>query len=214
MSVGTYTELKAAVADWLHSTSYTANIPDWITAGEARLNDALSLTGMQAFTTLTASTSSRFLSLPSRYNGPISLYLLVSSTVRVKLTPRNAENMAALVNIVSPTQPRYYSIGSQIEFDCTPDQAYSLTFGYYKKLDIASDSTNFLLTSNYKAYLYAALIEAWTYREDDAKVQRYEALLERELDRITENDNMNRSVNRLVMDSGLSGPARSNIFLG
>lgn len=214
MSVSTYTELKAAVADWLHSTAYTANIPDWIAAGESRLNTVLNLTAMQAFSTLTADTTSRFLALPSRYISPISLYLLVSSTVRVKLTSRSAENMAAIANIVAPTQPRYYNIGAQIEFDCTPNLPYSLTFNYYKKLDIASDTTNFLLTSNYKVYLYAALVEAWTYREDDAKIQRYEALLQAEIDRVSANDNSNRSVSRLVMDSALARPVRSNIFLG
>ena len=213
MSIGTYSELQTAVATWLHSTSYTSLIPDWIQAGENRLNDLLSLTPMQAFTTLTASTSSRFLALPDRFNGPISLYLIVSN-VRTKLTALGPENMAARVNIISSTQPRFYSIGDQIEFDSTPDQAYSLTFNYYKKLALATDLTNFLLTSNYKAYLYAALVEAYTYKEDDAKVARYEALLQGEVDRLSEADTANRAVNNLRTDIALSGRPRSTIFAG
>lgn len=214
MSISTYSELQTAVGTWIHSSAYTALIPDWIQAGEARLNDELNLTGMQAFTTLTASTSSRFVSLPDRFNGPISLYLLESSTIRVPLVSLSPENMAGEVNIISSSIPRYYSIGSQIEFDCTPDQAYSLTFNYYKKLAIASDLTNFLLTSNPKAYLYASLVEAWTYLEDDAKVQRYEVLLQAEIDRIGDSDLSNRAVSRLRVDKALRGVQRSTIFSG
>lgn len=214
MTISTYAELQTAVETWIHSTSYTSLVPDFIEAGENRLNDLLALTQMQEFTTLTASTSSRFISLPARYNGPISLFLLVSSNIRVRLEQLTPDKMAERLNIIAATEPRYFAIGSQIELDCTPSSAFSLTFNYYKKLDIATDGTNFLLTSNHKAYLYAALVEAWTYREDDAKVQRYEALLQAEIDRLVESDGANAASIKVRVDPMLSGAQRSNIFIG
>jgi len=213
MSIATYTELQTAVETWLHSTAYTSLVPDFIAAGEDRLNDELALTQMQEFATLTASTSTRFVALPSRYNGPISLYITVSG-VRSKLSSVPAETLAEMLNTTSSSQPLHYNIGSQIEFDCTPDTAYSLTFNYYKKLDIATDTTNFLLTSNYKAYLYSALCEAFAYREDDAKVQKYELLLAQELKRIMDSDNSNRAKSRTRVDIAMNTAPRSNILIG
>ena len=214
MSIGTYAELQTAIGTWLHNSStYSALIPDWITAAENRLNDELMLTAMQAQTTLTCSTSTRFLDLPSRHNGPISLYLTISG-VRIEVVNLTPQELAARLNTIAASQPRYFTIGSQLEFDCTPNSTYSLTYHYYKKLALATDLTNFLLTSNYKAYLYGALIEAYTYKEDDAKVQRYEALLQAELDRLQENDNANRSIIKTRVDSMLTGNRRGSILLG
>jgi len=41
MSITNYTELKAGVADWLNREDLTAQIPDFITFAEARLNRTL-----------------------------------------------------------------------------------------------------------------------------------------------------------------------------
>ena len=38
MALGTFTELKDAIADWLDRSDLTARIPDFIALAEARIN--------------------------------------------------------------------------------------------------------------------------------------------------------------------------------
>jgi hypothetical protein len=49
---GTYAGLQASVARWLDRSDLAADIPDFITLGEARLNDRLRLAGNEAAATL------------------------------------------------------------------------------------------------------------------------------------------------------------------
>lgn len=212
MSISTYSELQTAVETWLHSSTYTSLIPTFIQQGESRLNDSLSLSKMQAFDTLTASTLSRFVTLPDRFKAPISVFLVISGS-RVELTQLTPEKLADEI-VLSSGEPTFYSVGEQLEFDCTPSSAYSIYVHFYKLLDIATDLTNFLLTSNPNAYLYASLIAAWTYREDDAKVQKYEALLEAELNRLKGANNSIKTPQKLRVDSGLLRSNVSNILVG
>jgi hypothetical protein len=67
----------------------------------------------------------------------------------------------------SPARPSLYAItGSSIIFETEADATYTLNLRYYKKWDIATDTTNWLLTNAPDAYLFGSVAEAATYAHD------------------------------------------------
>jgi len=56
-------------------------------------------------------------------------------------------------------QPRFFTVTTQLEFDVTPDSAYTIEMQYLKKLTPLSDAapTNSILTDSPMVYLYGAL---------------------------------------------------------
>lgn len=212
MSISTYSELQTAIASWIKRADMAALIPDFIDIAEARLNNDLALSQMEQFSALTASTASRFLALPTRYNSCISLTLTVSSQ-QIKLTPLPASKLTQIVTS-SSGQPRYYAIGAQIQFDCVPDQAYAMTMHNIKSLSIATDLTNFLLTSDPDCYLNPSMASAYARIGNEKALERYEALTRASIDRVKKNDGANRSIAQMTSDVSTAFRGRSNIITG
>ena len=52
MALGTYTELKDAIADWLDRSDLTARIPDFIALAEARINRERRIRPMEVRSTI------------------------------------------------------------------------------------------------------------------------------------------------------------------
>lgn len=201
MAISNYSELQAAVARYLHRTDLTTNIIDFIELGEARLNRALRLTQMESFDVLTTSTTSRFLALPARYSEPLNFTILLSN-VQVKLTPISTSQMAGMINTVA-SQPRYYTIGQQIELNAISDQPYQVTLHCIKNFNISADGVNWLITNAPELYLYASLREAYVFVHDDANAQKYELLANKAIKDIAQQDGRSRSVSKLVTEPGL-----------
>jgi hypothetical protein len=67
MALSTYTELKTAIADWLDRGDLTANIPDFITLAEARVNRELRIRPQEVRSTMTTTAGNRYHALPGGY---------------------------------------------------------------------------------------------------------------------------------------------------
>jgi len=178
MAISTYAELQTAVASWLHRD--VSQITDFITLAEKRINSLLDSRIAEVDQTLTATISSRYIALPSGYMRSLGLWLTTydpRKEVRYEI-PENMRVSAAT------GQPFYYTIdGSNIAFDCPADQAYTYTLRYKKGYDIASTSTNDILTNYPSLYLYGALADSCMLtREDPATFeQRFQVALEEAL---------------------------------
>jgi hypothetical protein len=212
MSISNYAELQTAVNTWLHRSNLSGMAADFIQIGESKLNDELSLSGMEETVTLTASTSSRFLALPAGFNKPIALSIVIDG-YSYELIPISDSQMASSV-IASKYRPRYYSLGSQISFECVPDQAYSLSMKYVKSLDIATDLTNFLLTSRPHCYLYAAMEAASIYTGSDDAVTKYSNLLAQVMQQAMNKDHARKSIAVLGVDASLIRGNFGNVITG
>jgi len=165
MAIANYTDLKSAVATWLHRSDLSAIIVDLITLGEAHLNRVVRTPSMETTTTIPTGSSSRFLAIPAGYRDVLHL-----SYLGVPLTQYDAERVSLLAEIAPVGLPRYYAITSQIELDKITDKSYSLNAVLFKPFDIAADVTNWLLTRHPDTYVFSALAEAAPYLEDDARV--------------------------------------------
>lgn len=212
MSIGTYSDLKTSVANWLHRSDLTSIIPDLITMAESRLNRLLKLRTMETEASLTMTIGSRYVSLPSNMNTPIAVWLETYSPRR-RLTPLLPENMP--VTTVN-SQPDYWCIdNTNLAFDKPADQAHTLTFRYIKTFALSdSATTNALLTSYPDAYLFATLLESAPYIKDDPRLQVWQERFDRAVREINDNENNNRSVAVLTTEVGAMRGVRFNINRG
>ena len=129
----------------------------------------LELRQIETSSELTASTSSRSLALPSDYLDMRRLKVNLSGgDCGIKyLTPEQLPFSGA------SGRPRFFTITDQIEFDRTPDSAYTIEIQYYAKPTALSDAntTNVILTNHPKIYLHGALahLYQWSMQPDQAE---------------------------------------------
>lgn len=161
MAISTYTELQTEMADWLHRSDLTDKLPDFIQMGEGVLNRKLRTVDMETRATITTGTSSRFLALPSGFVEMRSLWIQDPAQEILYLAPRKLREY--VTSETDTGTPSHFTIKDEIEFNCIPRSAYTLEQHYYKKYDLATDSTNWLMTNHPELYLHACLVPAAIY---------------------------------------------------
>lgn len=157
MSLNTYNDMVKAIAFRLDRNDLAAEMGNFITLAESRLNRELAdnvnlvVRGNYTF-------SSQSITVPDDFNGMVSL--LYDTTEGGGLRCKTADdffNYPAQTGI-----PRYYTISAgQISIWPTPaDDPITLTMRYRTKLDALNLGPNWLLENHPDAYLYGALVEA------------------------------------------------------
>ena len=172
MAITTYNELKLAVANWLGRDELTARIPEFIAMAEDRIAQDVRIQAMETAASLTISTQrvsfptgfleSRRLYLDSDYEKPLEY---MSPSV---FWTRVAANEAG--------KPEIYTIeGQEFVFAPSPSTSYTGKLLYFKRFTAFSSAsdTNWLLTNARGVLLYATLLEAYTFLEDDAGSAKY-----------------------------------------
>lgn len=212
MAISTYTELKAAVANWLHRSDLTSQIADFITLAESRLNRNLQIRLMETEASLTCVVGSRYIALPSDFNTPICVWL-ESFQPRWKLTPTLPDQIS-----VAPASgyPEFWCIdGSNLAFDKTAAGTYPITFRYFKWLTLSDSApTNSLLTEYPDLYLFATLLEAAPYLRDDQRTAVWQERFDRAMTEVMNNETENRAVAPLRTDIAAQRQTRFNILRG
>jgi len=204
MAITTYAELQTAVASWLHRD--VDQIVDFIAMAEKRLNALLDSRVGEVDASLTATPSSRYITLPTGYIRPLQLWCTYYDPRREVLyvTPQD------LITSTSESYPTQYTInGASIEFNYPPDVAYTYTLKYKKHYDIASTSTNDILTNYTGIYLYGALVNSCMLtREDELKFERR---FENLLDAFITAESKNYSNAKIISESSILGYPELNI---
>lgn len=210
MAITTYSELQTAVSDWSHRT--VSQVTDFIALAEKRINAVLSSRLGEVETTLTGTIGSRYIALPSGYVANRGLWLTTYGN-RIEIVYVTPENLPVID--VTNSQPYYYTIdGSNIAFDYPNSQAFTYTFRFKKGYDIASTSTNDILTRYPNVYLYGALIEASIFARDLNALDMFETKFMMALQECQSSEQENRTLATLGMDSGLVPVRSSNIISG
>jgi hypothetical protein len=187
---GTYTGLKASVADWLKRTDLTASIPDLIVLADARIARDLRLRAQITFATLTTSSSVDYVALPADFL-EIENIGLTTGGVQRPLTYESPEQLNARFPYGGGNGiPLAYSIlGDRIYFGYAPDSAYTVGFTYYARFSpLSVTATNWLLTSHPSIYLFATLAEAAPFMLDDARVGMWEGKYQADMQALTAAD--------------------------
>lgn len=185
MAIGTYSELKTAIANFLARDDLTDRIPEFIALAEGRMGRMLESRSQEKRATATLTASDAFVSLPTDLRS-IRLVKLNTNPIEVLeyYTPAKLDETYSSTAIGKPRG--YTVIGTEIKFAPTPDSGYTAEIVYIEGVPDLSDSntTNTILTRHPDAYLYGALAQASIYLMDDAKVSLYEQLFTRALDEI------------------------------
>lgn len=176
MALANYTDLQTSVASWLNRTDLTAVIPDFITLAEERIARDLRIRKQVITTTLSTVANTQTVTLPSDF-------------LEIENISLTSTNPPGGLSVVTPEimdrkypagyqsgQPVVYALlGDTIQFGPTPDGVYTVSLDYYQRLNIATSTTNWLLTNHPGVYLNACLVEGCAYLMDADKAQAYDA---------------------------------------
>jgi hypothetical protein len=191
VSIASYSELKTAVAGWLHRTGDTALVaivPDLITFGENRIYRDLRIACME--TALSSAITAGAVAVPSGYLELKNAY--IDGTPTRPLLRKDAEWIYAKY----PTRssggiPSHIAreAGNFI-FGPYPDGDYTVKGVYYKRLDALSDSntTNWFTANASDLLLFAALCEAEPWLQNDPRIALWEKKYAQIKERIQQND--------------------------
>ena len=209
MALSNYTELKAAVAQWMRRSDLTDEIPDYITLAEKKIVKLLQLRGQEIEVALTPNSGDSTVALPTDFGSPVALWNTQDDprTLVVQVLPE------VLAYDDTPGIPDHWAIdGANIRFDCALDGAISFAFRYVKTFELSdSNPTNFILTEWPDVYLYGALTEGFLAVFDEQRAALWQGKFQAAIEtaRITGNDNKKRVALRTEM-----AERRFNIITG
>ena len=194
MAIGTYAELQTAVKNWSKRTDLDSLIPDFIKLAELRVNRNLRIRKMETRVTANTVASQNYYGLPTNFLQMRSFKLNTSPLMDLRfLTPEQMDERWA----GSQTgMPRAYSIaGDELRIGPKPDGVYEMEMLYWQSPAQLTDSatTNFMLTANPDALLYASLIELNSYSEHNEGVMKYGKLFTETIDAVQKEDDRDRA---------------------
>jgi len=201
MALATYSDLKAAVADYILRPDLTSVIPTFIALAESRLNRLLQLRITEVVTTLTGTIGSRELTLPTDYIEAISLDLTTTGDF-CRLVAKEA---AEISYGSSNGTPWAWAVqGSKIVLDRPCDQAHTFQFRYRQSFALSdSATTNWLMTNHPDVYLMASVVEAYLYMKDPDSASTWLAKLNTAVEEVMTKEGRSKSRAELSMDGAL-----------
>ena len=175
MALSTYTELQAAIADWLNRQDLSAQIPDFIRLTESRLNREFSIRTIKSDVTLTATAGSRSIALPTGFREALNLWILRSGARNEIKRYINPDLLTVDPN--NAAEPNYWAVdGSNIVFERPCDQAYTFILRVEGGVTLSTATpTNLILTNYPDLYLFGACAEAGPYLRDAELSATFEA---------------------------------------
>ena len=175
MTISTYDELKAAIADFLNRDDLASTIPAFIHLAEAQINRDVRHWQMEKRSSATF--NERYEALPVDW----------LETVRVSISGKKQLGLMSQAKMMdmressnnTAGEPRYYAVSSsQLELYPTPDGNYDAMLIYIAKIDALSDSntSNWLLQDAPDVYLYGALLHSAPFLADDGRMAVWQTL--------------------------------------
>jgi hypothetical protein len=179
--------LKTEIANVLHRSDLTSDIPFFIQLAEFRIYRELRVRQME--TALSAAISSGVLAIPSGYLEMKFAY--VNSSPISKLQRKDAEWIYHNYPTRSSDRvPKFFaSEATNFIFGPYPDSTYTVKGVYYKQLALLTD-TNWLTSDAPDLIYYGALCEAAPWLRDDARIQVWEGRYNLAKDRVQRQSDM------------------------
>ena len=175
MSITTYTELKAAIADLFLRTDLTSVIPTFISLAEAQFQREIR--DYRMMKRATAEIDSGYSAIPADWLQNIRFQLNTSPITTLEyVTPDQAAEELAWHS--SSRRPLFFTmVGEEFQVVPAPDGTYEGELTYYSKIPAlsASVASNWLLDDAPDIYLYGASVHTARYLKDDeaeASMQR------------------------------------------
>lgn len=172
MSISNYSELQTAVANWLHRSDLGTVIPDLILFGEKRIFREVRIRDME--TALSSTIASGVIAVPSDYLDLKFAY--VDGNPTQQLQRATASQVYSQYPLrTSTAKPKYIAReASNFIFGPYPDADYTIKGVYYAEPTSIQTSTNAVFTANPDLYLFASLVEAAKYINDQQRLGLWE----------------------------------------
>lgn len=177
MAITTYSELKAAIADWCPRSDVSTKADEFIDLAESMLKrppqqsaskklGGVRLNKTRATGSLSSGTDT--LSLPSDFLELDRLMLTADQLILVPVSPDHL----GVKKRTGTGRPVFYAVADVIEFDVAPDDSYAYSLSYWPYVSSLSDSntTNFLITNYPDVYLAACMYWCWSYFMDNEQM--------------------------------------------
>lgn len=180
MAISTYAQLKTSIASWLDRTDLTDKIPEFIALAESRHRRDFKIRRMETRVTASTIINTEYYTLPENYVAMRNIQLNTETKTALEyLTPEQMDRVRAGSTTGKPKA--YCIIGNDIQLRPIPDAIYEIEILYFKHFTSLSDSntTNDMLTYHPDIYLYAALVEAEPYLNNDKRIQTWAAFYDR-----------------------------------
>lgn len=163
MAIATYSALQTFLQSMMARSDLSGNVADFITLAEARLNREIP--AVETDVTLTGTLNSRRIDISSSsVVSPIALFLNDSGD-EVEIT-RHMDGTFPYTD-TSGFPSRWAMDGSNIDFNCPLDSAYTFRFRIRQRYALSdSATTNWLLTYHPDIYIAASLIWGGGYTKD------------------------------------------------
>jgi hypothetical protein len=163
VTIATYSDLQAAIGNWLARADLNATIPDFIMLFETVANRRLRLRQQESTMTLTPSSGTA--ALPADYLAWRRLTWTGASPR--ELDYAHPSYLRALFATGAPGDPRLFTIEGAT-LTVRPSSDTPLAFDYFQKVPALSGTatTNWLLAGAPDVYLFGALAEAHGFVKD------------------------------------------------
>jgi hypothetical protein len=185
MSITTYTELKAAIADWLLRDDLTSVIPTFISLAESQFQREIR--DYRMMKRATAEIDSGYSAIPADWLQNIRFQLNTSPITTLEyVTPDQAAEELAWHS--SNRRPLFFTmVGEEFQVVPAPDGTYEGELTYYAKIPAlsASVASNWLLDDAPDLYLYGALMQAAPYLKDDERIAVWGGLYRQALEALS-----------------------------
>lgn len=173
MAITNYSELQTAIINWSHRSDLAAIVPDFISLSEAKFNRYIRTRQMETSDSLTP--VSGIVTLPTDYLQLRRIYIDTDTPIELEYLPPEQFYVKFPILTNSSISPsRYYTIeGDSIHLsdEVTTNDVVIL---YYAKIpDLATNSTNWLLTACPDLYLYAGMAELSDYIKNANEVMKW-----------------------------------------
>jgi hypothetical protein len=166
MAIANKADLQTKAASWLRrsgNATFVAEVPDFITIAEGKLNRELG--PVLTDTTLTGTAASRVIDISAlSVVRPVALFLAETGSDEREVQFKADGTFPYLT---TSGRPSFVAIdGTNLNFDCPLSAAYPFRFRHQERFSLSiSSSTNWLLTNHPDVYLAAVLMWGAGYLE-------------------------------------------------
>jgi len=185
MPITTYTELKAAIADFLNRDDLSAVVPTFISLAEADIQRRVRHWRMEKRSA--AELDTQYSAIPADFVEVIRFYVTSGDTKPLELISQGELLDRKRKSLNTSGSPSYYALtAGELEIYPVPDGTYNVELYYISRIPSLSDSnaSNWLLDQYQDAYLYGALVHSAPYLKDDARATVWAALYQSAIDAI------------------------------
>lgn len=202
MALSNFTELKAALADWLDGSPLGGREADFIALCEDEINARLGVaigTGATIRPMMQrdpVTIDAEYVDMPDGNTvRPLTLEVegldrpwsipYISPDSLVGFNYGAAEQRSALQEVINGNPPRFYSIiGDEMRFYPVPQAPLSAIITRFVKIPALSDATasNWVLASHRNVYLYGSLAQASMFGWNDAGMSNWGELFQQAMD--------------------------------